>query len=176
VYIRFVGFCGSWVFLGRSTEGWYLMVSDSSKVDGSCVGSSAGCEEVVASSMRDGEAEKLAGNLQGSSSSADCATSTISTSRTVDRAGASTSTRSAKSGVTKKLLNSLSAQFRRSLSSMGSARVFSENGNRGRSLSMLNRDVVESKVMQVIDRVRSSGYSEEVCQDLRNHFSRLPAR
>ncbi|CAM6106661.1 unnamed protein product [Calypogeia fissa] len=160
------------------------MISDSFELDGSCEGSSAGFEEVWSTnepSMKDGGEEKVAAIQQSSCSSADCASSTQLSSRAAAAAGTSSTSNSSgssrsKGALTKKLLNSISTQFRRSLNSMGSARVFSEYGHKGRSISLLNRNSLESKVMQVIERVRSYGYSEEVCQDLRNHFQRLPAR
>ncbi|KAG6544341.1 hypothetical protein Mapa_014175 [Marchantia paleacea] len=87
-----------------------------------------------------------------------------------------TGSRAKSAPLTKKLLNSISAQFRRSFSSMGSSRNFFENGKKYRTISSLNQDPVEEKVMQVIERVRGCGYSEEICHELRNHFARLPSR
>ncbi|KAL3679475.1 hypothetical protein R1sor_022431 [Riccia sorocarpa] len=79
--------------------------------------------------------------------------------------------RSKSAPLTKKLLNSISAQFRR----MGSSRYLFDHGKKNRSASSVE-DPTEEKVMQVIERVRACGYSEEICQELRNHFARLPAR
>ncbi|KAL2613531.1 hypothetical protein R1flu_025223 [Riccia fluitans] len=69
-------------------------------------------------------------------------------------------------------ITSISAQFRR-LSSMGGS-LF-DSGKRNRNVSS-SEDPTEEKVNQVVERVQALGYSEEICQELRSHFARLPAR
>ena len=47
-------------------------------------------------------------------------------------------------------------------------------GSRGTSSSSLK--AVENVVIQVLESVRASGYGDEVCDEFREHFARLPSR
>lgn len=53
-----------------------------------------------------------------------------------------------------------------------------ESGERTRSNSSSSSSVKElnNVVMQVLDSVRASGYDEDVCNEFREHFGRLPSR
>lgn len=52
----------------------------------------------------------------------------------------------------------------------------SESGWKNRGLSSSSLKALDNVVMQVLESVRASGYSEEVCREFREHFARLPAR
>lgn len=52
-----------------------------------------------------------------------------------------------------------------------------ESGERTRSNSSSSSvKALNNVVMQVLDSVRASGYDEDVCNEFREHFSRLPSR
>jgi hypothetical protein len=60
---------------------------------------------------------------------------------------------------------------------MGSSRRFSINqGQSARAQHSVKQSLCDAVVKQVIQRVRSFGYSEAVCEELHGHFERLPSR
>ncbi|GAQ86356.1 ATMRK serine/threonine protein kinase-like [Klebsormidium nitens] len=60
---------------------------------------------------------------------------------------------------------------------MGSSRRFLTNqGQPGRPQHSVKQSLCDAVVKQVLQRVRSYGYSEAVCEQLQGHFERLPSR